>query len=161
MNKNILKHIIRYILIICIIILCCTIFKFSAADGKNSSGTSGRFINFLLDTFSDGKQISENEKIEKIEHLQPFIRKGAHFSIYMILGILTICCAQTFKGSKAYKFDFSTMFCFIYACTDELHQKFIPRKKRRICRCVFRYSCSNSRSINSYGNYIYYMQNKA
>ena len=69
--------------------------------------------------------MSQQNKLAQIEILQPFVRKGAHFSIYMILGILTMCCLQTFKGRKAYKFDISTMFCFLYACSDELHQRFI------------------------------------
>lgn len=126
MNKNILKRIIRYILMICIVILCCTIFNFSAQEGQASSGTSSKVASFLIDTFANGKEMSTQEKESQIEILQPFVRKGAHFSIYMLLGILTMCCLQTFKGSKAYKFDFGTMFCFVYACTDELHQRFIP-----------------------------------
>lgn len=126
MNKNILKHVIRYILIICIIILCCTIFNFSAQQGTTSSGTSGKVASFLLDIFANGKEMSEVEKLQQIEILQPFVRKGAHFSIYMLLGILTMCCAQTFKWCKVYKFDVSVMFAFLYACTDEFHQLFVP-----------------------------------
>lgn len=126
MNKNILKHVIRYILIVCIIILCCTIFKFSSANGTNSSNTSSRFANLVLDLFANGKEMTKAEKIVKIETLQPIVRKGAHFSIYMLLGILTICCAQTFRWCNAYKFDISVIFTFLYACTDEFHQTFIP-----------------------------------
>ena len=37
-----------------------------------------------------------------------------------------MCCAQTFKGCKEYKFDASVMLCFFYACTDEFHQLFVP-----------------------------------
>lgn len=125
MNKNILKHIIRYILIICIIILCCVIFNFSAQDGQASSGTSSKVAEILLDTFANGKQMLPHEKLAQIEILQPFVRKGAHFSIYMLLGILLMSCAQTFKWCTEYKFDASVMFAFLYACTDELHQKFI------------------------------------
>lgn len=105
--------------------------------------------------------MSQQDKLAKIETLQPFVRKGAHFSIYMLLGILTMCCAQTFKGSKAYKFDISTMFAFFYACTDELHQIFVPRKKRRIHRCMFGHSCSNFWSVNNYANRIYCAKDKA
>lgn len=126
MNRNILKHVIRYILMICIIMLCCTIFNFSAADGTNSSYTSGKVADFLLNVFGNGQNMTELEKVAKINALQPFVRKGAHFSIYMLLGIITMCCAQTFKWCKAYKFDISIMFAFFYACTDELHQLFIP-----------------------------------
>ena len=145
---------------ICIVILCCTIFNFSAQEGQASSGTSSKVASFLIDTFAKGKEMSPQEKEAQIEILQPFVRKGAHFSIYMSLGILLMSCAQTFKGSKAYKFDFSAMFCFAYACTDELHQRFIPRKKWRICRCMLGYGRSNLWSFSSYANYTYRAQNK-
>ena len=125
MNKNILKHIIRYLLVIAIIIECCVIFNFSSANGTSSSNTSKKFASFVIDIFNCGNEMSPQERLEKIESLQPFIRKMAHFSIYMLLGILTMSCALTFKWSMAYKFDFSTMFCFLYAITDELHQKFV------------------------------------
>ena len=126
MNKNILKHIIRYILMILIIILCCTIFKFSQENGKTSSGTSRKVANFLLDAFQDGKNMNEIERNNKIENMQFFIRKSAHFSIYMLLGILVMCCAKTFKGPTYYKFDISQIFVFLYASLDELHQVFVP-----------------------------------
>lgn len=126
MNKNILKHVLRYVLIICIIILCCVIFKFSAAQGTTSSITSGKFANFLIDTFFNGKQMSGIDKIQKIGNMQILVRKSAHFAIYMFLGILTMCCAQTFQWCKAYKFDISVIFTFLYACSDEFHQLFVP-----------------------------------
>lgn len=125
MNTNILKHIIRYILIICIIILCCTIFKFSSEQGEKSTGTSAKVANLILDTFENGKDMPQEEKIEKIQILQPFVRKGAHFSIYMLLGILLMCCSQTFNWRQESRFNISVMFAFLYACTDELHQKFV------------------------------------
>lgn len=125
LNKNILKHIIRYILIICIIILCCTIFNFSSEQGETSSSTSAKVASFLIDIFNNGKEMSILEKNVQIEILQPFVRKGAHFSIYMLLGILSMCCAQTFNWNNVCKFNKSTIFVFLYACTDELHQKFV------------------------------------
>lgn len=126
MNKNILKHIIRYLLIIAIISLCCTIFNFSSENGTISSNTSGKVTSFIVDTFAGGKDMTLQERTEKIELIQPVIRKLAHFTLYMVLGILTMSCAETFKGSRAYKFDFSTMLCLLYASVDELHQKFVP-----------------------------------
>lgn len=125
MNRNILKHIIRYILMICIIILCCAIFNFSSQEGQVSSGTSSKVANILLDIFANGKEMTLQEKETQIEIMQPFVRKGAHFSIYMLLGILVMCCAQTFKWHNEYRFDVSVMFTFLYACTDELHQRFV------------------------------------
>lgn len=129
MNRNILKHIIRYILIICIIIWCSVIFNFSAEQGITSKSTSGRFSYFVLRIFDNVEEMSEIEIIQKIEIIQPFIRKLAHFFVYFVLGILTMSCAQTFKWCKAYKFDISVIFTFLYACTDEIHQLLVPARK--------------------------------
>ncbi len=120
MNKNILKHIIRYILIICIIILCCKIFSFSSQNGVNSSGTSERVTSIILKIFG----LKCNDATIKI--FDPAIRKVAHFCVYMLLGFLLMCTSETFKWQRVYKFDFSTMFAFVFACTDELHQRFVP-----------------------------------
>ena len=73
---------------IAIIILCCVIFNFSSENGPKSSGTSGKVASFLLDVFADGKNMSHEEKQADIELIQPFVRKGAHFSIYIFLSII-------------------------------------------------------------------------
>lgn len=120
MNKNILNHVIRYILIICIIVLCCKIFALSSQDGGVSAGTSRQFTEILLKTLG----LECNDRT--IEIINPVIRKVAHFSVYMLLGFLTMCTCETFKWQRVYKFDFSTMFAFVFACSDELHQRLVP-----------------------------------
>lgn len=120
MNKNILKHVIRYILIICIIVLCCKIFALSSQDGGVSAGTSRQFTEIVLKTLG----LECNDRT--IEIINPVIRKVAHFSVYMLLGFLTMCTCETFKWQRVYKFDFSTMFAFVFACSDELHQRLVP-----------------------------------
>lgn len=120
MNKNILKHIIRYILIICVIILCCKIFGFSNQNGEVSKNTSSRFTVVILKIFN-----IENDEIA-VQIFDPLVRKVAHFSVYMLLGILLMCTSETFKWQRVYKFDFSTMFAFLFASSDELHQRFVP-----------------------------------
>ena len=51
------------------------------------------------------------------------IRKTAHFSVYLILGILSINLLSSFNIKRFIMF--SSLFCFIYACTDEFHQLFV------------------------------------
>ena len=124
MNKNILKHIIRYLLMICIVIVCCTIFRFSSEQSTESSRTSVGVTKFIVSIiWQDNPEVNTDTLINTIH---PIIRKVAHFSIYLLLGTLVMCCAQTFKGCKEYKFDASVMLCFFYACTDEFHQLFVP-----------------------------------
>ena len=124
MNKNILKHIIRYLLMICIVIVCCTIFRFSSEQSTESSRTSVGVTKFIVSIiWQDNPEVNTDTLINTIH---PIIRKVAHFSIYLLLGTLVMCCAQTYKGCKEYKFDASVMLCFFYACTDEFHQLFVP-----------------------------------
>jgi len=124
MNKRILEHIIRYILMICIIIICTIIFGFSGENGEKSASTSTRVAQFLVK--HSNKEISEYEFNEKVYIIQPIIRKIAHFSIYTVLGMLIMGCALTYKGNKLMKFNISIIISFLYACTDEWHQSFIP-----------------------------------
>ena len=124
MNKNILKHIIRYVLMVCIIAVCCTIFRFSSEQANVSSKTSEGVTKAIVSVVCKDKPTYDEDTLVKA--LQPIVRKAAHFSIYLLLGTLVMCCAQTFKGCKEYKFDTSVMLCFFYACTDEFHQLFVP-----------------------------------
>lgn len=158
MNKNILKHIIRYLLMICIVIVCCTIFRFSSDQSTESSRTSVGVTKFIVSIiWQDNPEVNTDTLINTIH---PIIRKVAHFSIYLLLGTLVMCCAQTFKGCKEYKFDASVMLCFFYACTDEFHQLFVPWKKRRIYRCMLRYSWCNVWNTISNDNSMDCRENK-
>lgn len=127
MNKEIFKHLIRYILIIFIIAVCCIIFKFSSENGEESSNTSEKFVRLIV--ILSNKELSEREILDRINVIQPYLRKIAHFSTYTILGILCMSCALTFKGNKLLKFDISFIFNFLYACTDEFHQLLVPGRR--------------------------------
>lgn len=50
------------------------------------------------------------------------IRKTAHFSAYAILGALLTLALKKHKRAALYAF----LIGFTYACSDELHQAFIP-----------------------------------
>ena len=124
MNKQILKHVIRYILMICIIMIGSIIFGFSAENGDKSASTSTKVARFIV---IHSEKIKSEEQINReVEMIQPIIRKIAHFSIYTLLGFCIMGCAATYKGSKIIKFDISVIISFLYACTDEWHQSFIP-----------------------------------
>lgn len=130
MNKKILKHVIRYALMICIIIVCYVIFGFSDQQGQESSSISTIVSRKIVSAFF--KNLSENEFEFKVELIHPFIRKLAHFSIYMLLGILLMCCSQTYERKNKKKIFSDFMFSFIYACSDELHQHFISGRNGNI-----------------------------
>ncbi len=53
------------------------------------------------------------------------VRKVAHFSEYMILFLLAYNVTRYYINTRKVKL-FLIIFVFIYACTDEIHQYFIP-----------------------------------
>lgn len=74
-----------------------------------------------------------------IEHLLPsiktntlidiinfFIRKSAHLTEYFILALLTMSLLKEYSQKEKTIILFSILYCFLYACTDEFHQSFVP-----------------------------------
>ena len=80
-----------------------------------SSGITNRLYNLLILIFSN---------IE-IDVFHIFIRKSAHFIIYLILGILLM--NATYKNNNLYfkNILIALLVSILYAVTDEIHQLFV------------------------------------
>lgn len=59
------------------------------------------------------------------EHTQFVVRKLAHFSIYAALGFCLFRAILPFGVRPSSCFWLTWIFCFLYACSDEIHQLFI------------------------------------
>ncbi len=121
-----MKKIIRYILIVLIILNCIVIFKFSAEKSEKSNMTSGSVINTIIEINPKTRNLSEKEKEQVRTKIAAPVRKTAHFTIYTSLGMLIYLCARTFEGENKRKMLLSLILAFLYACTDEIHQLFVP-----------------------------------
>lgn len=116
-----------------LVILClCTIFLFSHQIGKTSESISDGFTIKIIEVYSKitHKEISESRKEELVKDLRKYIRKSAHFTIYLLLGIFVYSALRSYgcKHSLLYAF----VFCFLYACSDEVHQLFISNRTGRV-----------------------------
>ena len=60
------------------------------------------------------------------------VRKLAHFSIYLIGGILAFGFFDTYSLQKKYVIAFALMFGIVYASLDEFHQSFISGRSAQI-----------------------------
>lgn len=89
------------------------IFAFSNESGVESTKRSDGVITFIF------------KKNNKTNRLITFVRKSAHFIIYFLLGLCIINFFSEFRLSSNKLFVFSILFCFLYACSDEIHQLFI------------------------------------
>ena len=124
----------RIIFIILIIINCVTIFCFSHQVADDSNNQSSRVVEMISNIIPIIRNMQEPDKtILKEEILTPIVRKTAHFSIYAMLGLLTMNFVLTIENKKMYKnIMMALLFCFIYAITDEFHQRFIPGRSGEI-----------------------------
>lgn len=84
------------------------IFWFSNQDGEESLKQSNLILQYLKELLA-------------IFNLD--VRKLAHFTIYLILGS---CYFLSFKNLDKKAGIFSIVLTFLYACTDEFHQSFVP-----------------------------------
>lgn len=57
------------------------------------------------------------------ELIHHFIRKCAHFSVYLVLGVFV---TNALNLSGKYRFLYCILICAFYAMTDEFHQYFVP-----------------------------------
>lgn len=132
----------RITLISVIIIWMIVVFSFSSQISQKSSSTSRGVIKAILNVVSNIHPISEEQIGEITEALQPVIRKLAHFTVYAIGGILFFELYNTCSITTKQKILYAVLSAMLYAATDEFHQLFVPRKKRRVKRCLNRYSRS-------------------
>ena len=129
MNRNI---VLRVIFLILIIINCIVIFYFSTENGEESSNTSGRIIEKIIEILPNSENLSEQEREELKENLQFVVRKGAHFSIYTLLGCFTMGFMNTFNIKTKRKIICSLGFGVLYAITDEIHQLFSSGRTAKV-----------------------------
>ena len=115
------KNIIRAVLLILVIVISSIIFGFSAQDGETSGGISKGVITIIADVFNLNGD-TRNIFIEKGEGV---IRKLAHFGIYTLLGLASMGFIATFNLKRKNQILITTVWGFLYASTDELHQMFI------------------------------------
>ena len=109
---------------VCAVLWMVVIFCFSAADGNESSKTSGwvgRMIGHIfVSGFDDMTETEQEEWASKIEYP---IRKAAHATEYAVLALLAF---GTFPLTGFKRYGAAWIFAVFYAGTDEFHQLFVP-----------------------------------
>lgn len=133
-GENIMKklYIKRVFLIILVIINCIVIFSFSSQEADKSSSTSSKVVDVVMkNVYSKKKKPKVKEDVFR-EKLTTFVRKSAHFLIYLCLGILTFLYTGTYQLNFKNRFLYTIIFCMLYACSDEIHQKFVEGRSGEI-----------------------------
>lgn len=115
-------------LIFGVLTLVCmiAIFCFSMDNADRSSRKSGSVTETIVEiVVNDYKELPAEKQFSILDKAEHIVRKSAHFLIYTLLGFMASCTVGRrkllSKGSLG-----ALIFSFIYACSDEIHQYFVP-----------------------------------
>lgn len=121
----------KIIKIILLVLCMSTIFFFSNdkadASTKKSDGLIVRISEMVLN-----KKLNNNEKDKYTTKYFKVIRKSAHFTIYLILGLIFISLLKEYNILDKRSVIYTIIFVFIYACSDEIHQLFVSGRSGEI-----------------------------
>lgn len=100
------------------------IFIFSSENG-NISSMNNSFVLWVLE--QAGIDVTRFISLEAANFI---IRKAGHFTEYFVLGMLLVKTFECYLRSKAGVI--SIIAGFLYACSDEIHQYFVPGRSPAI-----------------------------
>ena len=112
---------------ILIVLWMSVIFCLSNQPAIDSTELSDGFISNTIGNVYKffNKNISSDELNEiKVKYTHP-VRKMAHFTIYMILGILVTLLVREYNVSFNKCLFISLLVCLLYSISDEVHQLFV------------------------------------
>lgn len=123
------KIIFRYLLLAAV---CIVIFWFSSNNGEDSTSQSDKAVDMICRIFfPDMYMIDEARRLAIRDILSVCVRKAAHLSVYTLLGAIAYAAFFPVRNQAARLFC-SVGFTFFYACTDEIHQLFVPDRTGKI-----------------------------
>lgn len=142
-----LRKVIKFTLVICCMLI---IFMFSSDSGTASSKKSDSVIINLVEIISN-KKVNNKDRDKYIEKYVFPVRKCAHFTIYLILGILVISLLSEYRVVSFKTVLYALLIVFLYACSDEFHQLFVPGRSSEIRDVLI------DSSGGFIGSYLYYL----
>ena len=123
--KDFLKHHAKLLISLLLIFQMFFIFAMSSFGSDSSNVQSSQIIQVLHQVFPS---LSSRTSGLDASVLTFIVRKTAHFTEYAILGILFyFFYRQTLPQKNGLQhFVLAILSSFLYACTDEIHQLFVP-----------------------------------
>lgn len=110
------------------IIWMILIYKLSAQPAYQSGALSMGITESVVEVVETvAPEINLN--IDLLEH---YIRKNAHFFIYLVLAILVMNALRKSGFINLKIFAFTLLICVLYATSDEIHQHFVPGRGAQV-----------------------------
>ncbi len=110
------------------------IFFFSAQADEESTAVSGG-VSYRLVGITRlflHLNIDEEQIREIVNAIEGFVRKSAHMAEFAVLAVLLYLWIDRWKVVRAQRACAAVVFAALYACSDEIHQLFVPGRAGRI-----------------------------
>ena len=114
-----------------IIIWMLIIFNFSNQPAQESSELSDGFIIKTVRIIEKITNGSVDEEFILKTFVKP-VRKTAHFTVYLILGVLVFLFLKEFDLNTRRQIVISILICLMYASSDEIHQLFVSGRSGEV-----------------------------
>ena len=122
-------HYDRLLSALAVLLWMAVIYIFSAQTGAVSGDTSGRIVKLVVGFFYPNfNSLSPDLQTEIMTAWHTVIRKGAHFSEYAVLAVLSANAIRTYNLSKLWRVVITLAISFLYAASDEIHQLFVANR---------------------------------
>ncbi len=102
------------------------IFWFSGQDATESTDVSQGLLARILGCFPFFSGLPREKQWGILLFFEKPIRKSAHFLIYASLGFFVAWQSKLYGFDGKKQTGIVLIFTFLYACSDELHQRFVP-----------------------------------
>ena len=114
-----------------LLIWLIVIFTFSAKPAFESGQQSGALVKILKECLN-GFAPKANQALINWNFVETIIRKAAHFTVYFILGMLSLNLADKIIKNRKSCVITAFIFSVLYAVSDEIHQAFVPGRACRL-----------------------------
>lgn len=110
------------------------IFLLSNQKAQDSKQLSNSFITKTIINIYEMKhgKITEEKKVEIKENYSFIVRKTAHFTIYLVLGLLVSLVLIGKNLNIKQIIIYGVLICMAYSITDEIHQIFVSGRSGEI-----------------------------
>lgn len=127
-SKSLKKIVLKISIWIPVILMGIVIFGFSGQNGEQSGGLSSKIASIIVDSADKAGiiDIDEAGKQILIDKMQYPIRKCAHMTEYAVFATLTFIALYYDGIRKRMTYILAVIIAFLFACTDEFHQLFVP-----------------------------------
>ena len=128
----------RGFLFLVVLFLSVQIFLFSHSTGTESGGISKGLTAVLVSLLEKLFRGADREKLFDILHV--VVRKTAHFSLFFLLACSVQALARSYQLSMRKSALISAGYSFLYAISDEIHQRFVPGRSGQITDVLIDFS---------------------